>query len=355
MILTIFGYPKTGKTLLFNLLTEQKVEISKFSSSAQEYHKSVVDVPDHRLKALADHFETPPVYAKIEYLDTGAISIGEVKNSIFIDLIRRADGLIHIVRAFEDEEIIHPKGSIDPFRDLDDMEEEMKSVDYLSIERRLERLEVDIRKMKSKELVEEFELQKKLKDFLEEGHPLREYPWTEREEYIVRGFKFLSQRPIIKLINTDENSFHEYSKYHGQKGDNSMTLVFCGKIETELLELDPEDRQMFQEEYGLESYEYIKENLIKKSYDLMNLLSFFTVGSDETKAWTINKSSTAFIAAGKIHSDIQQGFIRGEVIEWDKFLEAGSFNKAKELGTLRLEGKEYIVSDGEIIHFRFNK
>ncbi len=355
MILTIFGYPKTGKTLLFNLLTEQNVEISKFSSSAQEYHKSVVDVPDHRLKALADHFETPPVYAKIEYLDTGAIAIGEVKNSMFIDLIRRADGLIHIVRAFEDSEIIHPKGSIDPLRDLDDMEEEMKSIDFISIEKRLERLEIDIRKIKTKELLEEYELQKKLKEFLEEGHPLREYAWTSREEYLVRGFKFLSQRPIIKLINTDESSYHQFADYHEKMENHSLTLVFCGKIETELLELDPEDREVFQQEYGLEKYDYIKENLIKKSYELMNLISFFTVGKDETKAWTVEKDSTAFNAAGKIHSDIQQGFIRGEVIEWDKFLEAASFAKAKELGTLRLEGKEYVVSDGEIIHFRFNK
>ena len=166
MILTIFGYPKTGKTLLFNLLTDKKEELSKFSASVNEFHKAVVDVPDHRLKQLADFFSTPPVYAKIEYLDTGAVSFGDAKNTTFIDLIRRADGLVHMVRDFEDEEILHPKGSIDPVRDIRSMEEELITTDFLTVEKRIERVESDLKKIKQKELVEELELLKRINSHL---------------------------------------------------------------------------------------------------------------------------------------------------------------------------------------------
>jgi hypothetical protein len=355
MILTIFGYPKTGKTLLFNLLTDQNEEISKFSISTQEYHKAIVDVPDERLTDLANFLNLPPIYARIEYLDTGAISYGEVKNTTFIDLLRRADGLLHIVRGFTDEEIIHPKGSIEPRRDIDDMEEELKSVDFISIEKRLERLELDLKKIKSKEMEEEYEILKKLKGILEGGRPLRECELSPREEQSIRGFAFLSQKPILRVINADEDSYQQYLQLVEEPKDNTATIVFCGKIEKELLELEEEDRTVFQKEYGLEHYDYIKNNLIRTSYRLMNLISFFTIGKEETRAWTIQKGDTAWTAAGKIHSDIQQRFIRGEVINWKDFLETGGFSPAKEKGRLRLEGKEYIVQDGEIIQFRFSK
>jgi ribosome-binding ATPase len=355
MILTIFGYPKSGKTILFNLLTNKKEEVSKFSTSTNEYHKAIVDVPDNRLKQLADFFETPPVYAKIEFLDTGAISFGESKNVTFIDLLRRADGLVHMVRGFDDDEIIHPKETVDPARDMKDMEDELITNDFLTVEKRLEKLAVDVMKMKSKDLVDEFELMKKFKDWLEEGKPLREYSLTPKDIRLIKGFKFLSLKPLINIINTDENNYRDHLKLVKEPSKNTTTKVFVGQIEQELLELDEEDRVIFQEEYGLEDYEYIRETFIKTSYQLMNLISFFTVGKDETKAWTVNSDDTAYIAAGKIHSDIQQGFIRGETIGWNEFLDSGSFNTAKEKGLLRLEGKEYLVKDGEIIHFRFNK
>lgn len=355
MILTIFGYPKSGKTLLFNLLTGKKEEISKFSTSTHEYHKAVVDVPDERLTRLAEHFQLPPIYAKIEYLDTGAIAFGESKNETFIDLLRRADGLVHVVRGFDDPEIPHPPGQIDPPRDIKAMEEELKTVDFLSVEKRLERLQADIKKIKSNELQEEFDLMNRLKAFLEEGKPLIEFEFKAKEEIIVRGFKFLSLKPLINIINADENTYGEYCPLRKEEGNNRATFIFCGKIEEELLELEEEDRQMFQEEYGLKDYEYMKENFIKKSYRLMNLISFFTMGKNEFKAWTINNKENAYNAAGKIHTDIQEGFIRGETINWEDFLEAGGFSQAKEKGILRLEGKDYTVQDGDVIHFRFNK
>ncbi len=355
MILTIFGYPKTGKTILFNLLTDKKEEVSKFSASTNEFHKAVVNVPDERLKQLADFFNTPPVYAKIEYLDTGAISFGEAKDSTFIDLLRRGDGLIHIVRGFEDQEILHPKGSVDPLRDISSIEEELRAVDFLSIEKRLEKLISDMKKIKSKEMQDEFDIFEKMKKFIEEEKPLRDMNFNQKEEIIIRGFKLLSLKPIITIINTDEDNFQKYKEFDQKRDGNRLTLVFCGKIETELLELDEEERDIFKNEYGLSEYEYIKSNFIRSSYDLMGLISFFTVGEDETRAWTIDKDSTALIAAGKIHSDIQQGFIRAEIINWSDFLNSGGFSAAKDKGVLGLEGKEYIVKDGEIAHFRFNK
>jgi GTP-binding protein YchF len=355
MILTIFGYPKTGKTLLFNLLTGKKEEVSKFSTSTHEYHKAVVDVPDERLKRLAEHFDLPPVYAKIEYLDTGAIALGEGKNETFIDLLRRADGLVHLVRGFEDPELPHLPGTPDPLRDIRAIEEELKAVDFLGIEKRLEKLQADIKKIKSKELQDEFDLMTRLKAFLEEGNPLKEFEFKAKEEIIIRGFKFLSIKPLIHIINADENTYGKYLALKKEEGKNRATFVFCGKIEDELLELGKEDRQMFQEEYGLKDYEYMQENFVKKSYLLMNLISFFTLGKKEFKAWTINNNESAYTAAGKIHTDIQDGFIRGETINCEDFLEAGGFSQAKDKGILRLEGKDYIVKDGDVIHFRFNK
>jgi GTP-binding protein YchF len=354
MILTIFGYAKTGKTLLFNLLTEKKEKISKYSTASNEFHKAIVDVPDPRLQKLADFFETPPVFAKIEYLDAGAISLGEVKNSTFIDLLRRADGLVHLVRAFHDPEIIHPLETVDPARDMASMEDELKTIDFLTIEKRLEKLAVDIKKMKAKDLLEELELLKKLQVFLEQGKPLREYPFSEKEDLLVRGFKFLSAKPLLNLINADENTKKTFTALIRPVGHKKATALFAGKIEQELLELTAEERTVFQREYGLPDYRYIRDEFIKTSYGLMNLVSFFTVGKDETKAWTIENGSSAFIASGKIHSDIQKGFIRAEVIGWRDFLDCNGFAKAKEKGLLRLEGKDYSVKDGEIVHFRFN-
>lgn len=354
MILTIFGYPKTGKTLLFNLLTESKEKLSKFSTSTSELHKATVDVPDERLKKLADYHDTPPVYAKIEFLDTGSIAWGEVKNATFIDLIRRADGLVHLVRAFEDEEILHGAGSVDPARDVQAMESELLTTDFITVEKRLERLAAEVRKTKSKELLEEQELLVRVKAHLEADRPLREFSFTAREASSVRGFGLLSQKPLLHLVNADESTLAGYRELASPAQNGRAVLVFAGKIEQELLDLPAEEREMFTAEYGLTGYTYIRDVFVKTSFSLMNLISFFTVGSDETRAWPIAAGSTAWEAAGKIHSDIQRGFIRAEVIGWQDFLACDGFPRAKEKGLLRLEGKEYVVLDGEIVHFRFN-
>lgn len=355
MILTIFGYPKTGKTILFNLLTRQREIVSKFSSSHNELHKAVVDVPDSRLESLAAHFETPPVFAKIEYLDTGSMAYGEIKNSTFVDILRRGDGLVHIVRGFTDAEIPHPAGKVDPARDIAQMESELITVDFISLDKRREKLTAEMRRTGSRELKEELDLTLRLQAHLEAGHPLREFNLTEIEESRIRGFAFLSQKPLIHLINADEDNYRSFQELACPPERRRTVQVFCGRLETELLELDVEERAVFQSEYGLDDYHYIRDTFIQTSYELMNLASFFTVGHDETRAWTICRGDSAWVAAGKIHSDIQQGFIRAEVIPWNDFLSAGGFPQAKEAGKLRLEGKDYPVQDGEIVHFRFNK
>ncbi|HDP95737.1 MAG TPA: redox-regulated ATPase YchF [Candidatus Aminicenantes bacterium] len=355
MILTIFGYPKTGKTLLFNLLARQRETVSKFSSSHNELHKAVVDVPDSRLANLAAHFDTPPVFAKIEYLDTGSMGYGEIENSAFVDLLRRGDGLIHIVRGFTDPEIPHPACSVDPQRDIDHMESEIIAVDFVSMDKRREKLETDMRRTGSRELKEEHDLMLRLQEHLEANRPLREYALNEIEASRVRGFSFLSQKPLLHLVNADENNYHQHLKLARPAINQRTVQVFCGRMETELLELDSRERALFQTEFGLSDYQYLRDSFIQTSYELMNLASFFTVGHDETRAWTISRGESAWNAAGKIHGDIQQGFIRAEVISWSDFLSAGGFSQAKEKGKLRLEGKDYPVKDGEIVHFRFNK
>ncbi len=354
MNLTLFGYPKTGKTLLFNLLTEKHEQVSKFTAASGECHKAVVDVPDERLRQLAETQKLPAVYAKIEYVDTGAMALGEVKNSTFLDLIRRADGLLHVVRGFADPEILHPLGSIDPLRDIRSMEAELIASDFITVEKRLERLESDLKKMKSTELLEEHELMKKLKSFLETGSPLREYAFNEKEDVGARGFKFLSHKPLLHVINADENTLASCRPLTQPARNKRAVIIFAGRIEQELLELEPGEREVFQKEFGLQEYCFIRDLLIRSSYELLNLISFFTIGKDETKAWTLERGANAFIAAGKIHSDIQRGFIRAEVVHWKDYQSAGGFHQARDTGGLRLEGKEYVIHDGDVIHFRFN-
>lgn len=341
---------------MFNLLTNKKEKVSKFSTAANEFHMAIVDVPDSRITRLSEFFKSPAIYAKIEFLDTGDVAFGENQSVTFIDLLRRADGLVHVVRGFHDDEILHPLGDIAPERDIRNMEDELKTVDFITVDKRLEKLAVDVKKIKSKDLEEELDLMKRLKVFLEEDNkPLREFPFTPNEERLIKGYKFLSQKPLFTIINADEHTYDKYLALRKEPENNTALDVFCAKIELELLELEPEDRAVFQSEYGLDNYQYMREHFIQTSYRLMNLISFFTVGEDECRAWTIHKSDNAYTAAGKIHSDIQQGFIRAEAINWKDLLDAQGFSHAKEKGTLRLEGKDYPVKDGDILHFRFNK
>lgn len=352
MILALFGYAKTGKTLLFNLLTDQQKEVSKFAAQKNELHQAITKIPDRRLTQISDLYKIPPVYANIEFLDTGSIAYGEAKSSTFLDILRRSEGLVHVVRGFEDQEIIHPKGSIKPDRDIQNMQEELKSTDYISIEKRFEKLTIDRKKIKSNEIEKELKLLSKLKDRLENNIPLKEINLNPEEEKMIKGFNFLSLKNLINIVNTDEKSYHDLLPL-----EKSLphTYVFSAKIEKELLELETDERKIFEEEFGLVNYQYLKHTFKNKCYQSMNLISFFTIGSNEIKSWTIEDNTNAYTAAGKIHTDIQQGFIRAEVINYQELLNQGSITKAKKKGLVRLEGKDYIVNDGDVIQFRFNK
>ena len=347
MIFTIFGYPKTGKTTLFNILTGKREKVDKFSSSKNILHKAVIDVPDPRLDKLNEFYNTKIKYTQVEYIDTGSLSYGEVKSSAFLDPLRKSDGLVHVVRGFEDKEIPHPAGSIKPERDVREMEDELILADLIMIEKRMERVEKDLKKIKSKELKDEFELLDRLKKNLENNIPIRELELKGGEEFLTRGFQFLSQKPIIHLVNLAEGD----NKVE-DKGKNSIIISFYGKIEQEILDLDEDERKIFMKEYGIDNS--IRDEFLRKSYELLNLISFFTVGEDEVRGWTIKKGDNAYEAAGKIHTDLQKGFIRAEVIYWEDFIKSEGFKIAKEKGLLRLEGKEYIVKDGDIVHIRFN-
>jgi hypothetical protein len=357
MKFTIFGYPKTGKTTFFNLLTGSTIEVKKFEHGEEEPHIRICSVPDNRLEEISKLFpDKKKIYASIEVIDLAGLSWGEVKNSTYLGQLRIADGLTHVVRAFEDPEILHPKGNIDPQRDITNMEEELILSDLMVVETRLEKIEQDLKRRKGPEEEKEKEILNKIMTKLNEGNAIREIELTSEEEKVIRGFTFLTQKPLIHLINLDEkqiNFLETPEKFYPQSKKGVKCLCFCGKIESEISELEKEEKELFLKEYGLKEFSTVK--FLKTSYELLNIITFFTIGKEEIKAWPIPKNTTAYEASGIIHSDIQKGFIKAEVIPWDKLISEGSLKDAKEKGLIRLEGKDYIVKDGDVIYFRFSK
>lgn len=356
MNFTLFGYPKTGKTTLFNLLTGAKIAVSSYESGKKEPILRTCAIPDSRLEKIWDLYpEKNKVQATIDYTDLGGISLGEVKNSAYLSYLRNADGLTHVVRGFSDSQIPHPRGKINPEDDIRSMEEEMILADLVLIESRLETLEKELKRKRSPEGEKEKELLEHLHSSLEEGKGIRETPLTPLEENLIRSFTFLSQKPLLHMINVDEKDIpliENPEQFSPFQKEGIKILAFCGKIESEILELEEEEKAAFLAEYGLKELSVSK--FLKASYALLRIITFFTIGKDEVKAWTIKENTQASQAAGTIHSDMEKGFIRAEVISWEKLLESGSFQSAKEKGAIRLEGKDYIVQDGDVIYFRFS-
>ena len=337
MNFSFFGYPKTGKTTLFNLLTGARIEVQAYETGKKEPNQRTCQVPDSRLDkiwSLYSELEKKP--ATIDYTDLAGISYGDVKNASYLNYLRKADGLAHVVRGF--------------------MEEEILLADLVTVESRLEKLDKEVQSTKDHENEKEYELLKNIQPKLEEGAAIREMAFSPVEEKLIRNFAFLSQKPLFHMINVDEQDIpliESPEKIYDSAKKSTAILAFCGKIEMEILELEDEEKEIFQEEYGLRQMSAPK--FLKASYDLLNVITFFTIGNEEVKAWTIPKGTSALTAAGIIHSDIEQGFIRAEVIAWDRLLECGSFQNAKEGAAIRLEGKEYTVHDGDVIYFRFAK
>ncbi|MBN1223256.1 MAG: redox-regulated ATPase YchF [Candidatus Aminicenantes bacterium] len=357
MNFTIFGYAKSGKTTLFNILTGAKIEVQAYETGKKEPNLRTCIVPDSRLDEIWSLYrEREKKPAIIDYTDLAGISFGGVKNAAYLNYLRKADGLAHVVRGFSDEEIAHPEGRIDVPHDISAMEEELILADLLTIESRREKLEKEVKSTKGHEGEKELELLTHLKSQLEEGQPIREVDLSPMEEKAIRQFAFLSQKPLFHMINVDESDIpriETQEKIFEPAKKRTAVLAFCGKIEMEILELEGEEKKIFLTEYGLK--ELSAPKFLKASYDLLNVITFFTIGNEEVKAWTVPNGTSAVIAAGMIHSDIEKGFIRAEVIPWEELIAQGSLQKAKENAVIRLEGKEYTVRDGDVIYFRFAK
>jgi GTP-binding protein YchF len=353
--LTLFGYPKTGKTTLFNLLSGARVEVHSYEDGKREPNQRTCAIPDPRLDRVgALSPDKKKVPASFELIDLAGVSYGEVKNSLYLSALRKADGLIHVVRGFKDSRIPHPKGIIRPQDDIHYMEEELMLTDLVSAAARLEKLDKDLKKAKDPEGEKERALLNIVRTGLEQGKPVRNLSLPPAEEKAVRSFAFLSLKPLVHMVNCDEQDIpllESPEKLLSGKTGGSPVLAFCGRIEAEIAELPEEEKAAFQAEYGLR--ELSRERFFRELPAILGLISFFTIGKNETRAWMVPREAPAGQAAGAIHTDIERGFIRAEVIPWNTLLEFGSLQAAKEKGAIRLEGKEYRVQDGDIIYFRF--
>ncbi|MGH9585666.1 MAG: redox-regulated ATPase YchF [Acidobacteriaceae bacterium] len=354
----IIGLPQVGKTSLFRILTKAKMEDRGYSNP-KESHLGIAKVPDQRLDKLSALYNPKKTtYATVEYADVAAIGQEALKETAFLANLRNVDALIHVLRAFEDDAIPHV-GPIDPLRDIKNVEFDLMVSDLTQIEKRLERVEKDLKKARTADLEKEQALLLRSKEALEAEKPLRELDMTPEEKKLIRGFMFLSQKPILYAVNLPESSTlgadleavaAKYNLTEFASRPSAGVTAFCGKVEAELAEMEDEEAAEFLASYGLTESGLVR--LIRKSYELLGLISFFTAGEDECRAWTVPASSRAQEAAGAIHSDLEKHFIRAEVIRWDQLLEAGDMAAARQKGTLRLEGKDYIVQDGDICHIR---
>jgi GTP-binding protein YchF len=351
----IIGLPMVGKTSLFTILTGVHQETRIGSTAART---GVARVPDPRLEALARLFEPPKVtHATVEYVDMPSISKETLRDVSSIASLRVVDAFAHVLRLFADPTVPHEKGSVDPVRDLEDVETELILSDLVVVEKRMERLEKERKKIKNPELDREFELLERCKAALESDQPLRQLEIDADDEKRLRGFQFLSQKPVLYVLNLGEDEagrLHEREREYREgpiagRKHTAVTAV-CGKIEAELAELPRAEQQDYLASYGLE--ESGLERLISATYALLGLMSFLTAGEDECRAWTIPMGSTAVKAAGAIHSDFEKKFIRAEVANWKAMVDLGGYAGLREKGLLRLEGKEYIVKDGDVLVIR---
>ena len=351
----IIGLPMVGKTSLFTILTGVH-EAARVGTL--EARVGITKVPDTRVDALAALYQPPKItYATVEYLDFPSISKEALRDPSYLASLRVADALAHVLRVFESDTVPHEKGSVDPLRDFEDVEVELMLSDLVVVEKRMERVDKDRRKIKSPELDHEFALLERLKAELEANRPLRGLEYNADEEKRIRGFQFLSQKPMLCVLNLGEKDaarLHEVEEEY-RKGPfagrrNTAVTAICGQIEAELAELKPEEAKEMLASYGLK--ESGMERLIAATYLLLGLMSFLTAGETEVRAWTIPLHSKAVNAAGAIHSDFEKKFIRAEVVNWQTLLDHGGYPGVKEKGLLRLEGKEYIVKDGDVLVIR---
>ena len=351
----IVGLPMVGKTSLFTILTGVH-ESTRVGS--MEARAGVTKVPDERLTALAGLFDPPKVtQAVVEYLDFPSISKETLRDPSYLASLRVADALAQVLRVFESDTIPHEKGSVDPIRDLQDVDVELILSDLVVVEKRMERVDKDRKKIKSPELDREAEMLARCQKVLEENRPLREMELSAEDEKRVRGFQFLSLKPMLYVLNIGEEDAprlrdieESYRKGALAGKANTAVTAICGRVEAELAELPPAEAADYLASYGLPESGLVR--LIDATYSLLGLMSFLTAGETEVRAWTIPKNSTAVKAAGAIHTDFEKKFIRAEVVNWKALIDHNGYPGVREKGLLRLEGKEYIVKDGDVLVIR---
>jgi len=356
----IIGLANSGKTTIFNALTGLNLEVTSYPTLAADPHTGMVKVPDARLVRLTGIFRPKKTtHATVEYIDYLGLTKGDMEqNRKVFDFIKDADAIVHVVRGFADETVAHPLGSVNPLRDAETVALEMIYGDLELVEKRLSRMEEGAKRGKKPDEAEQ-KLLLKLKAALENETPLRDVDFSEEEQKIMRSLQFMSLKPHLVVLNVDEGEVNSdrtravTTELQGIfTGRGVSVLSLCGKIEMEIAQLPPDEAHLFLEDLGIA--EPALNKLIHLSYELLGLLSFLTAGEDEVRAWTIRKGTLAQQAAGKIHSDIERGFIRAEVVAYDDFITHGGLAAARDKGLVRLEGKTYVVKDGDIINFRFN-
>ena len=357
MKIGLFGFPMTGKSTMFQLLTG--VEVSAHAARGEGL-QGITRVPDPRLDRLSSMYSpkkhTP---ATVEYLDLAGIEKGEAAKALPLDQLRTADALAHVVRSFEDDAIPHSEGVIDPARDVATMETEFIIADHTVAERRLEKLELMVRKTNNDEDKKELELFRKVITALEQEISLRNVDFDEGELRRLHGYTFLSMKPLLVVVNISEADAAKLDQGPKAFGLEEVAarpwtrvVALSARIESEIAQLDPVDAQSFMTDLGIA--EPALARMIRASYDLLGRISFFTVGEDECRAWTLRKGDHARSAAGTIHSDIERGFIRAELVAYDDLIAAGTWAASRNKGTVRLEGKNYVMQDGDVVNFRFN-
>ena len=362
MKLGIVGLPNVGKSTMFNSITKAGAECANYPFCTIEPNVGVVPVPDERLDELTKMYNPQKTtHAVVEFVDIAGLvkgaSKGEGLGNKFLSHIRETDAIVEVVRCFENENIVHVDGSVDPIRDIETINLELIFSDIETVNKRLDKAKKNLKA--DKKYQEEIDLLEKIKESLENGISARAIDFSEDEKVLVKEMFLLTTKPILYIANISEEQIEnaendpivEKVKEYA-KNENAEVIPLCVKIEEELSGLDENDKQEMLEALGLE--ESGLDKVIKKSYDLLGLMSFLTAGEPEVRAWTIKKGTTAPKAAGKIHSDIERGFIKAEIVSYDDLIKEGSMTACKEKGLVRSEGKEYIMQDGDIVLFKFN-